>query len=155
MSVNWRVAAATTHGMSGTPEYDAWARMKHRCLNRANKNFDRYGGRGISVCPTWRTSFAAFYRDMGPRPHGTSLDRIDNEKGYEPGNCRWATPTEQANNRRSNRIVCCRGEARSIAEWSRRSGVSEDVIQQRLVKLAWAPEPAIFTPARRCERGSN
>ncbi len=147
------VEANTTHGLSHTHEYATWARIKDRCYNPKNIGFHRYGGRGITMCEAWARSFLAFYADMGPRPSGASLDRIDNNRGYEPGNCRWATPTEQANNRRSNRVLQCRGQSRTIAEWSRVSGVSEDVIFQRITKLAWPHDEAIFSPVRRLTRG--
>jgi hypothetical protein len=88
-------------GMSATPEYMAWSGARQRCHNPKNPAYYRYGGRGIEVCDRWRNNFAAFLEDMGRRPSADhSLDRKDNDKGYEPGNCRWATMIEQQHNRR-------------------------------------------------------
>lgn len=96
---NARTHGATTHTCK-SPEYESWMAMKSRCLNPNATGYEAYGGRGITICDAWRYDFEAFFADMGERPVGTSLDRIDNDRGYESGNCRWATAKEQAANRR-------------------------------------------------------
>lgn len=141
-------ARATTHGMNGTPEYKTWTAIIDRCSNAKAHGFENYGGRGIVICPRWRASFEAFFADMGPRPAGTSIDRIDVNGNYEPGNCRWATQREQQNNRRDSRFIEARGERLTVADWARRLGISVDVIRARAGRLGWDAERALFTPVR-------
>ena len=86
--------------MSYSPTYRSWRSMIRRCTDPGLKNFAAYGGRGVGVCERWRKSFSAFLEDVGERPAGKTLDRLDNDKNYEPGNCRWATRAEQDKNRR-------------------------------------------------------
>lgn len=96
---------AKTHGLSGTPAHQSWTKMKERCLNPRHRQYSDYGGRGIRVCDKWLAGFEYFLADMGERPVGTTLDRIDNDGNYEPGNCRWATRLEQARNARHVRAI--------------------------------------------------
>lgn len=92
------------HSMTGTPEYRVWIAMKQRCNDKNASNYHKYGGKGIKVCDRWNDSFIAFYSDMGKRPDGHSIDRIDGSRGYEPGNCRWADIYTQNRNRKFNRV---------------------------------------------------
>ena len=90
----------TKHGMSGTPEYSIYKGMKSRCYNSNNKAFEYYGGRGIKVCERWLESFQNFYEDMGPMPENHSIERIDNNLGYGPSNCKWIPLRDQSKNQR-------------------------------------------------------
>jgi hypothetical protein len=97
-------ARATKHGMSGTPEYNSWSAMMARCFNPRHPHYENYGGQGISVYEDWR-SILGWFADMGTRPPGCSLDRIDPNGNYEPGNCRWADRKQQRQNRRPRRAT--------------------------------------------------
>ena len=104
-----------THGMSGTPEWQAWLNMKRRILYPQHPLYPSYGGRGLTMEPEWIDSFEAFYAEVGPRPGpGYSLDRIDNDLGYVRGNVRWATWVEQNNNRKHGRAKLTEGQVREI-----------------------------------------
>lgn len=122
-----------SHGLSKTPEYRIWAGIKQRCLNPRRKEYARYGEAGISMCQHWVESFEEFYNHIGPRPSGThSVDRIDNTVGYEPGNVRWATPEEQAQNSSIARPITLNGRTMTVSEWSRELGIGFTTIIARL-----------------------
>lgn len=93
-----------THGMSSTKTHRSWKAMKARCLNKANQDYALYGGRGITVCERWKNSFPNFLEDMGERPKGMTLDRINNDGNYEPSNCKWSTQAEQVRNSRLSKL---------------------------------------------------
>lgn len=131
-------ASLVTHGMSDVPEYTVWQGMHQRCKPLSKRDdAKRYGGRGIVVCERWN-DFAAFYADMGPRPSPHhSIDRRNTNGNYEKDNCRWATPDEQANNRRTSHLITYRGETLSIAQWARRLQVPYGRLKQRVQRGAW------------------
>lgn len=129
---------------SETPTYDSWAHMKGRCLNPNDDRFSSYGGRGITVCERWML-FENFLADMGERPEGLSIDRIDNDGNYEPSNCRWATASQQMNNRRTNHFLEHGGQRKTVTEWSRNLGVSHEVIRTR-IRRGWDVDAALTRP---------
>jgi len=136
------------HGMVGTPEYKSWAGMIQRCTNAKDKRYTEYGGRGISVCDEW-ISFKAFYSSMGDKPgENYSIDRIDNNGNYEPGNCRWATKTQQSRNTRSNVIIKYNGETKCLKEWSETLGLGYKALWYR-INCGWTVERAFTTPIRK------
>lgn len=142
--------ARLTHGATSlgqrTPEYRSWEAMRRRCLNSEDPKYPRYGGRGIKVCTRW-DDFALFLADMGlkPTPQHT-IDRKENDKGYYPDNCRWATKREQALNTSRNERFTFAGKTLTIIEWSEETGIPHRVIQNRLRNLDWSIEEAVTTP---------
>lgn len=133
------------HGLTGAPEYRAWRSMRGRCLDPKHPAYHNYGRRGITVCQRW-LDFESFYSDMGARPSEKhSLERKNNEKGYEPSNCRWATVKEQGQNRRTNRLVEYKGEVKSIAEWERDLGLSYGTLWARIYRRKWPINAAMTT----------
>ena len=139
-----------THGMSDSPEFKSWYHAIERCVNPNASGYANYGGRGIAVCERWQESFQNFYEDMGPRPDGTSLDRIDNSRGYEPGNCRWATRKQQNENTRRNRVFSWFGTLRPLSVICDEVGANYFAVHSRISKLGWGFERAVFTPTGAC-----
>lgn len=114
-------------------EYRSWRGMKNRCYSTSASSYPHYGGRGITVCERWIKSFDDFLSDMGPKPSPKhSIDRINNDGNYEPGNCRWATQSQQMRNSRVTRMVTFNGETRSAAEWGEITGVKRNAIVDRI-----------------------
>lgn len=136
-----------THGWSGTKEYGAWSSMRGRCFNPTRPNYADYGGRGITVCARWADSFDNFLADMGSCPDETySLDRIDNDGDYGPGNCRWATRAEQANNTRANHFLTYAGRTQTLSQWATERGLRKETLSSRIGRLGWPVEKALTTP---------
>lgn len=135
------------HGLSQTSEYFIWGNIIQRCCNPDNDSYARYGGKGITICAEWR-DFAKFIADVGRRPSmDHSIDRIDGSRGYEPGNVRWATLLEQANNKTTNRLVDYRGQRLTIAQAARagNAGVTRETARCR-IHNGWDVADAVETP---------
>ncbi len=131
-----------------TPEYRAWLSIRFRCLNPNGPRYQDYGGRGITICDAWKNDFPAFLAAVGRKPSPLhSIDRINNDLGYEPGNVRWATGSEQSTNRRGTRWVTLQGETHCVTEWSQRYNVPSCIVFNRL-KMGWDIERALSTPPR-------
>lgn len=136
------------HGLANSSEYNTWNKIKGRCFNPKDEGFSDYGGRGITMCDEWKNSFEAFYNYVGKKPEGKySMDRINNEGNYEPGNVRWATDIEQANNKRNNRIIEYKGEKKTISEWAEIVGINRTVLARRY-DLGWTDEQILNIPMR-------
>jgi len=134
------------HGLSDTGAYASWKSMMHRCYRERTAHYERYGGRGIKVCDQWH-DFDKFYADMGDRPEGRSLDRIHNDQDYTPENCRWATTQQQARNRNSNHVLCCR----TLVEWAELAGMNRSTLSRR-IHADWPLKRALCTPVRKSRR---
>jgi hypothetical protein len=135
-----------THGMTHTSTYTIWMGMVARCHSPTAKDFPRYGAKGVTVCDRWRESFENFLADMGPRPAGLTLDRRENDKGYSPENCRWATYGEQVRNSRAVRLVTINGKTQCIKDWCDELGVRVGTYRGRRAR-GWSAERALTTPS--------
>lgn len=138
------------HGFSGTPTYECWVGMRRRCSSPRHHKFKYYGGRGIRVCERWQR-FENFLADMGPRPsRAHTVDRIDTNGHYEPCNCRWATPVEQQNNRRNNKLIEFRGQRMTVRQALNAcsSSVNLEAAHTRIA-IGWPVEIALTLPLTR------
>jgi hypothetical protein len=131
-----------THGMSNTEEYRSWNSMMQRCYSPKHEAYERYGGKGIVVCDKWH-NFENFLADMGERPKGKTLDRIDNIKGYNPENCRWSDRLTQTRNRSTTITLEFKGETKTLQEWADEKGLPYALLRTRLRKLGWSVERAL------------
>ena len=130
------------HGMAGTKIYNIWKSMRQRCFNKNHKQYKDWGGRGIMICKEW-LKFENFYRDMGNRPEGKSLDRINNDGNYCKENCRWATRKEQCNNRRSNHLITYNGKTQNISQWAGDLNIKRRIVFSRIMTYHWSVERAL------------
>ena len=139
----------TAKRVDTNPIYQLWLNMNRRCSCESSPDFERYGGRGISVCDRWANSFESFKEDVLPSwSPGLTLDRIDNNRGYSPDNVKWSTRTEQANNRRSNRLFTINGLTKTFAQWIKESGVKSSTARQRFYVYGWSIEKALGMEAQ-------
>lgn len=137
-----------THGMTKTPEYFAWINMRNRCARHISNGYERYGALGITVCDRWLNSFQNFYADMGPRPFGYSLDRINPAGNYSPENCRWASMEVQQTNKRRTIYATLYGETKPVSIWCKIFNIPYRTINARIYN-GWEPEIALKTPIRK------
>ena len=135
-----------THGGANSSEYRVWQGIKDRCHNINSWSYKDYGGRGIAVCDRWRNSFVNFLEDIGERPSAEyTIERTNNNLGYNKENCKWATIAEQANNKRSNVVIDYDGRIQTLAQWCRELSLPYDKIYQRIQASGWSAEKAFTT----------
>jgi hypothetical protein len=135
--------------------YDVWHGMVERCYNPDNISYKYYGAKGVGVCNEWRFSMETFWSDMGDRPSGTTLDRIDSTKDYCPGNCRWASIVVQNNNKSDTRLITWNGETKSMSVWAKELGMSAHALHYRLTKMRLPVDKAFTIPVTRLARNSR
>ncbi|KFD40432.1 hypothetical protein DK28_0206485 [Peptococcaceae bacterium SCADC1_2_3] len=151
----------TTHGLSGgrgkpTRLYKTWTAMRYRCNKPKNAYYSNYGGRGIKVCEEWNNDYKNFHdwATANGYKEGLSIDRINNDGNYEPDNCRWATPAEQALNKRTNRLLTFNGETKTTIEWAEKIKINENTLRKRLFK-GWPVERVLTEPVNELQRRRN
>jgi hypothetical protein len=127
----------TTHGLSKTRAYKSWQNARARCSNPNNKDYHHYGERGIAMSEAWAKNFGVFYAEMGECPVGYSLERIDVEKGYVSGNCKWIPKREQNNNKRTNHLITYRGETKPMSVWAKQFGIPQRTVWDRM-QYGWS-----------------
>lgn len=147
-----------THGHSisrkdvepeGYRTYYTWQAIKSRCLNKDDKRFKDYGGRGITICKRWANNYQNFLSDMGlPPTSNHQIDRIDNNGNYEPSNCRWVTQTQNARNKRNNRLITAFGKTQTLVEWEEETGIAAPTIRRRIDKYGKTAEEAVSVPPK-------
>lgn len=135
----------TKHGKSKSEVYRIWVGIKDRCTNPNDPAYPRYGGRGIKVCERWINSFENFFEDMGDRPAGQSIERVDNDGDYDPSNCVWASRTVQNRNKSTNRLIAHAGAVRCLNDWAAITGINRDTLRSRLDK-GWSAADALSVP---------
>ena len=142
----WSTTHGHTKGEKPSPTYSSWTAMISRCTRSSNLSYENYGGRGIAVCERWK-SFENFLADMGERPDGMTLDRIDGNGGYEPSNCRWATRRLQNMNKSCNPHFEFDGKRMTLRGWAEELCLNRSTLQKRIYKLGWPIEKAL-SPSR-------
>ena len=140
--------AITKHGMTKTRTFKSWDSMKQRCLNPKAPDYEKYGGRGITICDRWLENFNNFLSDMGIRPENLTIDRIDVNGNYEPSNCRWATRSLQQRNKTNSFMIEWNGIVKCAADWSEMVGISSKIICER-INAGWSSEDTFTKPNRK------
>lgn len=140
-----------THGLAGTRLYSIWSNIKWRCESPKAINYERYGGRGITVCEEWKRNFEPFkeWAFANGYKEDLTIERKDNNAGYSPENCHWATAKEQGNNKRNNHLIEINGEIKTMAQWCEQYGKTYSLVNQRINRLDWPPLVALTTPSKR------
>lgn len=149
------IERSTKHGFARScgelPEYSAWSMTRQRCENPNQRDYKYYGGRGIRVCERWK-NFSNFIDDMGPRPPGYTLERVNNDLDYGPENCVWAPRRAQTKNRRITNLLTCWGQTKTFSEWSDITGIAYSTIKARVKRLGYPPEIALTKPVKEGQR---